>query len=250
MKSVFSKRDSNSKITDGEIDHVSLESDLSDNFETQFTPSYRKVDSFIFGKNRQSIDLRSELLRLTRYGIAGIMRAPSEKEDVDKAMKTLFFEVFPSIMKDDPKMIQGLKDLEESLSRTSYTNAISYSNFADSVLEQMGEVFFIVFALREDNHFFLLPDKPSMAARARINGHFNPDIKDYAQLQFPLSSKLFLQVESRKLRNQQDKIIYIDRRHSETLDRINTDMLKFADHRVVCESKRYLQDFTSKQPEE
>ncbi len=241
LKSVFSERDSNSRMDDEVVDHITLEHELRDFFETPFTPSYKRLESLVFGIAKENKELRSDLMTLARYGIAGLLRPPSKKKETDDALKNIFFKELYDLSTDELK--EQFDELKKTVFASKYSNTLNYTDFVDTVLEKMGDLFFEVYIIQSDNHFFLLPDKPSFGAREKINEYFNPDIKEYAKIGVPLSSKIFLHAESKKLRNEKDKVFFITESNIDFLNQLNSNLIDLADKAVACESEVYLRDF-------
>lgn len=133
--------------------------------------------------------------------------------------------------------------MKKTVFGSKYSNRLNYKDFVDTVLEKMGDLFFEVYIIQSDNHFFFLPDKPSFGAREKINEYFNPDIKEFAKIGVPLSSKIFLHAESRKLRNEKDKVFFITESNIDFLNKLNSNLIDLADKTVACESEKYLRDF-------
>lgn len=243
-KSVFSERDANSRMEEEVVNHHTLEHELRDFFETPFTPSYKRLESLVFGITKENKEIRSDLMALTRYGIAGLLRPPSEKKQTDDMLKNIFFKELYNLSTDELK--EQFDGLKKTVFGSKYSNTLNYTDFVDSVIDKMGDLFFEVFIIQSDNHFFLLPDKPSFGAREKINEYFNPDIKEYAKIGIPLSSKIFLHAESRKLRNEKDKVFFITESNIDFLNQLNLNLINLADKAVACESEKYLRDFIQK----
>lgn len=240
-KSLFSERDANSRMDKEVVDHLTLEHELRDFFETPFTPSYKRLESLVFGIAKENKEIRSDLMTLTRYGIAGLLRPPSKKKETDDALKNIFFRELYDLSTDELK--EQFDELKNTVFASKYSNTLNYTDFVDTVLDKMGDLFFEVYIIQSDKHFFLLPDKPSLGAREKINEYFNPDIKEYAKIGVPLSSKIFLHAESKKLRNEKDKVFFITESNIDFLNQLNSNLIDLADKAVACESEVYLRDF-------
>jgi hypothetical protein len=242
-KTVFSETDSNSKLVDGVVDHSILEDDLKNNFEDEFTQCFNQIETAIQGSQIITPDLHEALIKLTRYGLAGEIRPPQHKLMVDQALfKPLFEQILPNAA---PELKKQLEELKENLAQTKYSNSILYSDFANTVLELMGEVFFEIYYISGDG-IFILPDRPSFTQREKINQYFNPDIKEIAVVQIPLSSKVMLHVESKKLRDGHNQFIELTNKDNEYIDKVNISMLIMSYKQVACESKEYLESLLNK----
>lgn len=240
-KSIFSERDSNSRMGNGNIDHLTLELELRDQFETPFTPSYKRLESFLLGIDKNNKKLNDDLNTLLRYGIAGLLRPPSKKKGTDDALKNVFFSVLYNLSSEEHK--SQFDELKQTVFGSKYSNTLNYTDFVNAVLERMGEVFFEVYFIQSDDHFFLLSDKPSYGRREKINKYFNPDLEDYAKIGIPLSSKIFLHAESKKLRDNRDKVFIINESNIDFLHKLNSNIIDLADKFVACESEAYLRNF-------
>jgi hypothetical protein len=240
-KSIFSERDSNSRIYNDVLDHCTLENELRDFYETPFTPCYKRLESIVLGLTYDKKDLKNDLMTLARYGIAGLLRPPSKKKETDDALKNILFKELYELSTDELK--EQFNEMRNSVFGSKYSNTLNYKDFVDSVLEKMGDLFFEIYLIQTDNLFFLLPDKPSFGAREKINVYFNPDINEYAKIGIPLSSKIFLHVESKKLRNENDKVFFISKSNINFLNQLNSSIFNLADKTVACESEVYLRSF-------
>jgi len=242
-KAVFSEKEGNSRFYNGEIDHSSLEKDLKDNFEDLYNFCLSCVIKLIQNPENPPSIFRKALLYLVRYGIAGEIRRPQEKFDSDSSIKKVLFEEFmPNAA---PELKESLMKLKERTANSKYINSLFYSEFANTVLKAMGELSFVIYFI-QGNNYFILPDRPSISKRMKINEYFNPDIKEIAMVGIPLSSKIFLHAESQKIRKLPDQIIYINEENHSILNKINIALYKYADKQVACENESYLKDFIEK----
>lgn len=239
-KTVFSEKEGNSRFVNGEFDHSSLEKDLKDNFEDHYNSCLVLVNIMIENPENSPLILRSALLYLVKYGIAGEIRIPHKKLATDSSIKKALFE---DIM---PFAAPGLKDslmkLKERTDKTKYTNEVKYSEFSDSVLKSMGELSYVIYFI-EGIDYFLLPDRASITKRMKINEYFNTDIKEIAMVGLPLSSKIYLHAEAKKIRNIPNHIIYINEEDNSKVNEINTALYHFSDKQVACENESYLKAF-------
>lgn len=242
-KRVFSEDFSNSRFTNNKFDHSSLEKDIKDNYEDNFTPYFDEVRRIISNPAAASEKFNRALIGLTKYGIAGEIRNPIEKKRNDSMITdTLFKQILPIAA---PQLQKDLLDLKKLTEKTKYINAISYSEFTERVYDAMGGISCILFVI-ECEHYFILPDRPSITKRERINEYFNPDIEEIAMVGTPLSSKIYLHAESKKLRDYPPKIITIREKDSDKVDQINIALYLRAYKQVACENKSYLNSFISR----
>lgn len=244
-KSVFSEKDSNSKVTDGEIDHLSVELELKSSFEDGFTPSYKELMKTLQDANG-IVSFPEHLLKLliqfTKYGLAGEIRSPKIKTFADEAInEALLEQILPFAAPDLKKELEELKAL---LSKTKHSNQISYNWFAESALQMMGEVYFEIYYIIDDC-VFVLPDKPSLTQRERINQYYNPDIWEIAIVDVPLSSKIFLHAVSTKLEKGTNRIIRLSKDNKNFIDAVNTSILQYSFKQVACESSKYLEEIVN-----
>lgn len=239
-KSLFSEEDGNSKVINGQVNHKILEDDLNMNFENWFSNDFSAVKNSLSEKNEITEDMRPHLLRFAKYGIAGQMRSPQKKMAMDKALTTSLFEQILPIAA--PKLKKELEEYQLELSKTKYANNLLYSEITEKISTSMGSVSFVIYIIK-NNDFFILPDKPSISKREKINEYFNPNIKEIAMVGIPLSSKLFLHVESKKFRDSHDMIIEITDMNSNIVTKINTALYLNSHKQIACESEEYLKKF-------
>lgn len=237
---VFSEDESNTRIRNEQIDHSSLEKDLKDNFEDNFTKNYLEIQKIISNPKDVSPAYKNALIELTKYGIAGEIRNPIKKKESDTAItNVLFNQILPHAA---PKLKNELELLKAKVEKTKYINAIEYSEFTKKVYESMGEINCILYIINCD-HYFILPDRASITKREKINEYFNPDIKEIAMVGIPLSSKIFLHSESKKLRKYSDRIIELKEKDISVIEQINFSLYVNAYKQVACENKDYLKNF-------
>lgn len=98
------------------------------------------------GSSKQNY--RDALLGLTKYGIAGELRHPREKQSMDEAIgNALFKQILPFAA---PELKNELEELKRGLEKTKYSNRIEYSKFADNVVQLMGGINCIIYSIRCD----------------------------------------------------------------------------------------------------
>lgn len=240
---VFSEDFANSRLTNNEIDHSTLEKDLKDNYEDTFTPYFNEVKRVVLNLNEASEEFHKALIGLTKHGIAGEIRNPIKKKNDDTFITdVLFKEIMPITT---PELQSDLLNLKERIEKTKYINALLYSEFTEKVFEAMGGISCSLFVI-ECEHYFLLPDRSSITKRERINEHFNPDIKEIAMVGIPLSSKIYLHSESKKIRDYTPKIIVFREKDCANIDQINLSLYLRAYKQVACENKDYLESFVNR----
>ncbi|OFX42738.1 MAG: hypothetical protein A2046_11145 [Bacteroidetes bacterium GWA2_30_7] len=241
-KRVFSEDESNSRVVNKQIDHLSLEKDLKDNYEDFFSKNFEIVNKQVSNPQNELSNIKKALIELTKYGIAGEIRNPIKKKESDNAITNfLFNQILPNA---DPKLKKEIEDLKSSVEQTKYINAIYYSEFVENVFKSMGGVNCVIYLIK-CNHFFILPDRPSISKREKINEYFNPDIKEIAMVGIPLSSKIFLHSESQKHRKYKDTFVELTEQNVSIIEQINFLLYVNAYKQVACQNKGYLANFVS-----
>lgn len=241
-KSVFSEANSNTTISAGILDYSSLEKELKDEFEDKFAYSYQQLIKLVMNPQSPKGVWREHLLNLVRYGAAGELRPPEYKVSMDISIQNLLFNIIlPNAAEPLRQQFQQLKD---DLSQVKHHNRISYAKFADRVILGM-EPFFVEIIVITTNDHFLLPDRPSITSRAKINNYFNPDIQEIAIIGIPLSSKVYLNVVSKAVREGKDSVILIREQNRSLAHNINKQLLMRAYKQIACESEGYLKAFIS-----
>jgi hypothetical protein len=240
---VFSEDFSNSRVINGQIDHASLEMDLK-KYEDYFQQHFETVKKYI----QNSDDLSDEkytiaFLELIKYGIASETRHPFIKKNMDNQIDEVFFErILPYAA---PELKADLEQQQKIRTLTKYSNLIEYTEFAERVLERMGELCMIVYVIKTDD-YFILPDRYSLVIRERINEYFNPDIKEIAFVATPLSSKIFLTASSKKFLNGSNTVVEVTEGNRNIVYDINKDLYRWALKQVACEDKTYLSNLVNR----
>ena len=242
LKSLFSEQYSNSRFSDGEIDHETLEKELNDFFEKDFAKNVLIVQHFI-SNNNQTEEIINALLYFVKYGIIAKMRTPKHKKEVDEA-------VFGSLKGLSKMFAQELKaDFEKSIefqNHIKYSNLTSYLEIADEVLEKMGDLRYEILVADEFNYFFI-PDFGAATQKDKINEYFNPDIKEIAYVGLALTSKIFINFFSTKLYKNKplpsSTIIHCDSNAVEYYNRLN---LRYCQCKLASENEEYLKDFVER----
>lgn len=239
LKSLFSEQYSNSRFSDGEIDHETLEKELNDFFEKDFAKNVSIVQQFI-SNNNQNEEIINALLYFVKYGIIAEMRTPKHKKEMDEA-------IFGSLKGLSEMFAPELKaDFEKSIefqNHVKYSNLISYLEIADEVLEKMGDLRYEILVADKFNYFFI-PDFGAATQRDKINEYFNPEIKEIAYVGLALTSKIFINFFSTKLYKNKplpsSTIIHCDFNTVEYYNRLN---LRYCQCKVASENQEYLKDF-------
>lgn len=236
-KSVFSEREGNTRFVEGKLDHSSLESDLNTHFESDYN-RHMGVINDVATKRVVTPELNDAVIHMTKYGIAGALRTPTHKQNVDDAIQNALCTILaPDSTPESQRQYAGIKALFD---RTKHTNNTVYSEFAEGVFSDMGDINFLICVIDCD-HFFLLPDMPSMTERRRIIDHFNPEAKNIAMVAVPLSSKIFMHVQSTKLGPMSSGFLFLNESHVAYINDVNRGLFVGATKQVACENKEYLE---------
>jgi len=237
-KSLFSEENLNTKFDNGVKDFESLEKDLNTFFEKDFTTHYLTIKKFI-EEQEFSKKINDSLIYFAKYGAIGEVRNPKEKQSTENAI----FKAFTEIAKNATPELKN--DIEEAFSykkESKYINSIQYSEFANEIIDLMGDLIFRIEIPHKKDDYFLLPDFCAANVRERINEYFNPDLKEIAYIGLPLSSKIYIHFYSSKIKNIKIKsdMIFIDSSRVYNLNKVN---LEYSESKVACESEDYLNEF-------
>lgn len=236
-KSVFSENELNTKVVEDVIDHTSLEEDLKKSFEDDFNRHVKVVEELTESPKNANPTFKDSIRYLAKYGIAGEIRTPFHKRETDESL----LEGLTQFMLKGIPTEASRGYLRKNLFKSKYSNHIKYSEFAELVLKSMGDFFAKIYFLKGDD-YFLLPDRPSVTRRAKINTYNNPNIEEIAMIGIPLTSKIFLYIESRKLSDNKDSIVSLNPGDS-LITVLNTMLYMQADKQVACQNEKYLKDF-------
>ena len=239
-KTLFSEIGLNSKYSNGEVDHESLEKDLNDYFEKDFTINTQCVENFVKRKVLNE-EVEKALVYFAKYGIIGVMRTPRFK----KSMDTTFFDVFKTISENAvPELKARIEEMFEYKNEVNYSNVLNYSETVSQILELMGNLVFKIITPINQKDFFLIPDFAAATARAKINKYFNPDIEEIVYIGIPLTSKIYIHFHSEKLFKRKEippsLIIHCSSEEVEIVNKTNFD---YCQDKVACENENYLKEF-------
>lgn len=242
LKSLFSEEHSNSRFSDGMVDHESLEKELNEFFEKDFAKNISVLQDFITHTTKTD-EIISALLYFVKYGIIAEMRTPRHKKEVDKA-------VFGALKGISDLFAPELKaDFEKSIefeNHVKYSNITSYLEIAEGVLEKMGDIRYEILVADDFNYFFI-PDFGAATQREKINEYFNPDIKEIAYVGLALTSKIYINFFSTKLYKNMpipsSQIFHCDFKAVEYYNRLN---LRYCESKVACQNEKYLKDFVER----
>ena len=239
-KNVFSEKYGNSRYSNGKLDHKSLEDDLNEHFEKDFSSHCNTINSFIQNRTLTE-EVQKALLYIARYGIIADFRTPRYKQHLEDA----FFSAFAQISENAiPELKNEIDEMFEYREEVQYMNVVDYSNIADSILDLMGDLIFIIQMPQDDQDYFLIPDVGGATAREKINTYFNPDVKEIAYVGIPLSSKVYIHFYSNKLfvknKKPSSSVVYLN---SEEVRNLNKQNYDYSQNKIACENKKYLEDF-------
>lgn len=241
-KSVFSERDLNAKVhQNGYLDYSFLERDLNTHFEKDFSKHLKTIETFVTTKKYSSA-VNNALYYFARYGIIGEVRNPRYKKNIEDALHSVFSEMFGSITS---PLQQEFEEAFKYKEQTKYINAVQYSAFADEMIKKMGLFVFLIHIPRDPSDYFLLPDFCAANSRAKINTYFNPDVEDIAYIGLPLTSRIYIDFYSSKLKCKlpDSNILLMS---SEKVFHRNRTNFEFCERTVACIDENYLRKFISK----
>lgn len=236
-KNIFSEKLANSIYKEGQIDHQTLENELK-----QFEDCYPRVVELIseaIETLRISKVCHDALVATTLFGIIGGMRNPVRKKEVDHTIENVFGQ-FKNYMGEEQK--KGLEKLTEYKKHVRYSNVLSYSDMAIRIAKKMGGLDFVIWSIKS-NDCFLLPDTSATNVRRKINEYFNPDIKEIAEIGFPLTDKIFVHARSKKLGQENSYINVVNENSSAQVTAINLHLFHFANNTVATSNEDYLRNF-------
>lgn len=239
-KSLFSEKESNSRYLDGEIDHLSLEKDLSNHFEKDFAKNTDIIKKLIFDKVLTT-EAENALIYFAKYGIIGDMRTPRNKKSEDDT----FFNAISSIFNiENPEFKNQIDQIFEYKTKVKYSNILNYSEIANEILKLMGNLIIKILVPEKENDFFIIPDFSAGTIRAKINNYFNPDIEEIAYIGLSLTSKIHIHYSSEKLfKNNELPSSGITNCSSDTVYQINKNNLDYSQSTIACENESYLKRF-------
>lgn len=219
-KNIFSENYLNSRLDNGIIDNTTLERELQVKFEDHFNRITELIEDFdtnILKNNEETI---KALYRLTLYGLIGDLRNPNHKKEKDDFLKSVLDKLIEISTDELSAQIQQQRN---EYDKTKYINGLNYFEIATIHLEKMGELDFTIFIINSDD-IFLLPDTSSICYKAKINEYFNPDIYEKAMVGIPLTSKIYIHAESKKLPNTSNRVIRINGNDNKIVAAINKDI--------------------------
>lgn len=242
-KSLFSEQKLNSRYKDGIVDHVTIEKDLNDFFEKDFSNNTEIIKQFIIDEEFTN-EVNSALFYFAKYGIIGDMRTPRFKKQIDDSIEEAFK---PLLENAAPSLKEQMKEMFDYKNEVKYSNSIEYSEIADKAIDLMGELIFQILIPENENEYFIIPDFSAGTSRAKINKYFNPDVEEIAYISLPLSSKIYIHFYSAKLFDISDRpISKIMTCTSRGMEIYNGTNLDYCQDKIACENEDYLKSFITK----
>ncbi|MDR6546530.1 hypothetical protein J2810_002589 [Chryseobacterium rhizosphaerae] len=238
-RNIFSERNLNTRrISENDIDYISIENELSNIFEKDFNKHLATVRSFC-NSLKYSEEVEAALLYFARYGVIGEFRTPHYKRKLDDSM----FNGLKDILE------HAVDDLKEEFfkefnfdNEVKYTNTINYEELSNNIIEAMGEMSFILSIPTNKEDYFLLGDFCAVTIYDKINEDFNPHVKEIAYIGFPLCSSIYLELFSNKW-NKSPQTSIIRRLGSNHVFSRNKANFMRSRKMVACEDADYLKCF-------
>jgi len=239
-KTLFSESKLNSRFKEGEVDHSSIEKELNDYFERDFSNNTEIIKQFIVNKDFNK-NVNSALVYFAKYGIIGDMRTPRFKKETDNSIEEVLREISSNATLELKNQIEEIFEYKKEV---NYSNTTSYAKIAEQIVLAMGKLVFQIFIPENETDFFIIPDFSAGTARERINEYFNPDVKEIAYISLPLDSKIYIRFYSEKFfKNSQvpdSAIMYCPSSFVSELNKINLD---YCQDKIACENEKYLISF-------
>lgn len=237
-KNIFSEKFSNSIYRNGQVDHESLENELKV-FEDFYPITVQLItDTARTGKIYK--ECYDALVNLTLFGIAGSLRNPERKKELDEIIDNMFNPFKDHMSEDQLKGIAKAKDYKKHV---RYSNTLSYSDTALRIVENMGGLDFTIWSIESDD-CFLLPDTSALTVRRQIN-EFNPHANEIVEIGFPLTDKLFIHALSKKLNQKKSIIAYVDINNFQAVTDINQSLFHFAYNTIATSNEEYLRSLVT-----
>lgn len=241
-RTLFSEDYSNTKLTNGELDHQTLEDELNLNFEQDFDKHVDNILELTSDALRSDDTKLESLYYVICYALVSDVRVPTNKRKADDAISSAFRDIV-KIARDwgDEASAASLELSLEKNRKTKYSNLVSYTEVAAKRLEKMGDLNFTIIKINSED-VFILPDTGSFHARARINNYFNPNVQEVAMVGIPLTEKLFVFGFSKKLLGTESGILYINDTNSAVVHEINNDLFNNAVKTVATGDEKKLRE--------
>jgi hypothetical protein len=241
-KRLFSEDYSNTRLTNGELDHQTLEDELNLNFEQDFDKHVDNILELTQDALKNDDTKLESLYYVICYALVADVRVPANKRKAEDAVNSAFRDII-KIAKDwgDETAATTIEKSLEKNRKTKYSNLVSYTEVAAKRLEKMGNLNFIIIKINSED-VFILPDSGSFHARAKINNYFNPNVQEVAMVGIPLTEKLFVFGFSKKLLDTESGILYINDINSAVVHEINNDLFNNAVKTVAAGDEKKLKE--------
>lgn len=227
-KTIFSEDYSNSTLINGKVNHDVLEKDLKQLAEDDLPEIIKTVEYICQNPELPHGERLEHLCKLTLYGLIGEMRNPKHKKRNDYALLNAFIP----LAKLGSQPMKQLAPFFKRISNTKYSNVVSYSKIAFDLINRMGDLSFTIFFIKSSD-LFILPDTTSFHIRAKINTYFNPDIEEVAVVGIPLTNKIFILVESKKLPDTSNRFYTIEEKNSSQVNAINKRLFDHSEQYIA-----------------
>jgi hypothetical protein len=234
VSNLFSEKFANSKVSNGHVDHFTRERELKVMVEDDFPEIIKAVEKICQNPLVNHGDKLELLCQLTMYGLVGEMRNPEHKKNLDRTVDRLF-SAFDGIGQNN--MSEQFKSFYEKRLKTGYSNLASYIEVAAKMIRQMGDLDFSIYHIRSNDEL-ILPDTSAFHIRAKINHVLAEEI---AVIGIPLTPKLFVLIESKKLPDTASRFLSIDDDDSSVVMATNRELFAFAYRYVACSSRNKLE---------
>lgn len=238
-KSLFSERDLNTRLKKNSKDFKSLENDLNENFEKDFSFHLNVLKEFIKTRSK-TVDIHKSLTHLSYYGLIGEFRTPRYKEFIADSFAEALTNLFPdgqAILREQIKKEFSYKKGGE------YSNLNDYSEIATQIIERMGKLIFNIVIPENEDDYFVVPDCCSFTKRAKINRYFNPDIMEIAYIGTPITSKIYLHTLSEKLLKNKVNSPIITLSSEKEVTKLNEISYRISQSKIASDNKDYLTRF-------
>jgi hypothetical protein len=256
-KRLFSKDYLNSIINeDGEIDHISVETQLNRNFESEF-PNHCELIFNALNKECEignvipnSENIQTSMEYLLGMALIGPFRHPQHIHETEEIIFGTLMELADNAVAELQSSIYSeLNRLAGVMNKVP----VDFNDLRNGMLELMGDIKFGVMRAPEP-HYFILPDCSAGTKRFQmpsdyIDGkeYINPSMPIGFAL-MPINSKVVITAVSRRIlpdefREQTSGFYTINEK---TVFGYNNILYDSAYREVVCENKEYLESFIKK----
>lgn len=241
-KTLFSESKLNSKFENGEIDHSSIENELNNYFEKDFSKNTQIIRQFIVDK-KITEDVDSALIYFAKYGIIGDLRTPRFKKQTDNAIDEIFRIISSNATSELKNQIEHYYAYKKEV---KYSNTVNFVQFAERVILSMGKLIFEILIPENESDYFIIPDFSAGVAREKTNRHYNPDKEEITFISLPLESRIYIRFYSEKsYKNLKVPNYLFTYCKSSTIQEINKINLDYCQDKIACEDEEYLKSFIS-----